>query len=87
MKRGGRRNPREESGARKDVFIVVVGVGSQWWTPRAFLDIFAFLVVDFDRGGGGCRDETEPEFAAAIVARGLGASSFCDRGGKIGQHL
>jgi hypothetical protein len=34
---------REDSGAREVVFIVVVVAGSQWWTPRAFLDIFAFL--------------------------------------------
>jgi hypothetical protein len=36
---------REESGPREVVFIVVVAAGSQWWTPRAFLDIFAFLRI------------------------------------------
>ena len=42
MKRRGQQVPREESGARDSVFIVVVG---EWWAPRSFLEIFAFLDV------------------------------------------
>ncbi len=45
MKRGEDQVPRKESGARNVVFRVAV---VQWGTPRAFLEIFAFLRFDLD---------------------------------------
>ena len=67
---GEQQVPREESGARGVVLVLVlvlIAVGGQWWGPRSFLEmeIFAFFDV-FDVGEARQANQTtlqpEPEF-------------------------